>query len=76
MKLEQSKKKITTPMINTISFDNFLRYARVAKDDIHYAQLEFYSKVVDFLDIFVRIQTLVKEEFFFQKIINSKGHDR
>lgn len=34
-KLEQSKKMITTPMINTISFNNFIGYAQATKDEIH-----------------------------------------
>ena len=57
--LEQSKKNITTTMINTISFNNFIIYAQAVEDDIHVVKQEFYSKVVEFLDLYVKLQTLV-----------------
>lgn len=60
MELDKSKKKITTLVINTISFRNFIIYARAAEDDLHIVQLELYSKLVDFLDLFVKLQTLVQ----------------
>ena len=36
------------------------------EDDIHIAQLELCSKVANFLDIYVKIQTLVHEEKYFK----------
>ena len=71
MELKQSKKKIIALVINTVSFENFLRYAWTSKYDLQSVQLEFYSKVVGFLDLFVRIQTLMQEEKNFQE--NNEG---
>ena len=61
MELEKSKKKITTSMINTISFNNFIKHAQVPEDDPHVVQLEFYSKVVEFINIFVTLRILTPE---------------
>lgn len=33
MELEQSKKNITTPVVNIVLFGNFLKYAWAAEDD-------------------------------------------
>lgn len=56
LELEQSRKKITALVINTISFDNFLGCAQITLDEIHSVQQELYPKVADFLDLFVKIQ--------------------
>lgn len=61
LELEKSRKKVATPVINNVPVDNFLGCARVAKDQPHLVQLEFYSKVADFLELFVKIQTHVQE---------------
>lgn len=60
MELKQSKKMVITPMMNTITFENFIGCAQETKVDLHKVQLEFYSKVDDFLYLFFNIQTLVK----------------
>lgn len=49
MELQQSRRNITTHMINTVPFDNFLRYAWVVENDLNLVQLELYSKVKTFL---------------------------
>lgn len=35
MELDQSNKKIIVPVINTVTFDNFIGYDHVAEEGIH-----------------------------------------
>lgn len=42
MELEQSKRKITTPMINTVPFETFIGYVHVVEDDLYIIRLKFY----------------------------------
>ena len=55
VELKQSKKMITTPMIDTISFNNFNGYAQVEEYELHVVQLELYVKEEKFLDIYTKL---------------------
>ena len=57
LELDKSRNKITTPFINTISFESFLECAQVAEEELHLVWLEFYSNVVDFVNIFIKFQS-------------------
>ena len=61
LELQQSRKKITVPIINTLLFDNFLARAKATKEEIHAMQLEFFTKVADFMDFFFKFHPYVEE---------------
>lgn len=61
MELKQSRKKITSPIINTLLFENFLPCAQETKEELHIMQYEFYTKVEDFMDLFFKFLGYVEE---------------
>lgn len=71
MELDHSKRNITAPVISTVPFDHFIKYAHVAKDDYHITRLELYTKVADFIDLFVKIKEHEKKEKDCQEINES-----
>lgn len=64
MELEKSRKQTTTPIINTLPFDNFLMHAQEAEEELHTIPLEFFTKVMDFVET---IKIMAEEILFFQE---------
>lgn len=60
-KLEHSKKLTNILVLHIVSFNNFIGYAQEVEKVLHAARQEFYAKVVEFLDLYVKLQTLVQQ---------------
>ena len=51
MELEQYRKQVTTPIINTLPFENILSCSHASEEELHKMKSKFYTKVVDFMDL-------------------------
>ena len=54
MELEQSRKQIIAPIINTFPFDNFLTCTESIEEKLHTMQSKLYTKVADFIYFFFK----------------------